>query len=340
MNFLEKRKNGLMLTTPDYVSNMNSAGWTHENKWLRSRVTRDGKIVSQGFGKFLNLGEPGPLGISLEDIKGAKDVVVTKKLDGSLLILSDLDGKPYIRSRGSLDCDHFTTKGEIEQFFKDYPLLNNSRFYAGLSLLFEWETPSYPIVFKPTKIKFTLIGAVRHSPLSYIKLDELKTIRSILRVPLVDHYILSDIDAILNFLEENKTEEGFVLRLNKEQDLVKLKTKFYLKLHSFLSSISKKNLYDLWVEQGQPLQNSFENFIQSFYSPEVYSHIKPVLDELFAGIDRARGLIKQFEEFVELNNSLSRKDFAILSKNIHPEHFHVIMTIYSNKEVDLKKMII
>lgn len=123
----------LRLILPKHSAAVSNEAWTPDNVWLRSRVelVKNDDTVSQGFGKFFNLGQgPDGLRVDAQDIvdaiRAGERVVATHKYDGSCLIRSVYDGKVMFRTRGSLMYTfHEKAEDEIALFCERYPLLND-----------------------------------------------------------------------------------------------------------------------------------------------------------------------------------------------------------------------
>ncbi|MEE8114494.1 MAG: hypothetical protein V3T23_09065 [Nitrososphaerales archaeon] len=122
---------GRRIIIPHHSNAVSNDGWSRENLWLRSRVesVKNGDTISQGFGKFFNLGQ-GPEGLKIDietilgEIHGKRRVVATLKYDGSCLIRSVYKGEVFFRTRGSLKYEyHDNAQLEMEGFLVKYPKL-------------------------------------------------------------------------------------------------------------------------------------------------------------------------------------------------------------------------
>src|SRR5215217_2884809 len=117
--------------------------WSDENFRFRSAIVRqsDSKVISQGFGKFVNFGEKPAFQAWDESWK----FEARHKLDGSLLIASLYKGQWILRTRGTIDARSMANGHEIdllmkryEAFFKDHEVNET----LNVSVLFEWTTPN------------------------------------------------------------------------------------------------------------------------------------------------------------------------------------------------------
>ena len=342
-NFNVSEQNGLRLITPTRETAVSNYVWTSDNLWLRSRIeTLDGKTVSQGFGKFFNLGM-GPIFLqtTVEHIADAitkQDVIATVKLDGSLLIRSVHEGKVMFRTRGSFGYDHLDNGWEVDQIFKQkYPKLFDPERGEELSLLFEWTTPNNPIVMKYSEPDLTLVGVVDHAIMKYCSMRVLEAMAKELGVPLVEWYPLDSkgLEDLMTRLTTEQRIEGWVVRIDNEQILVKIKCDPYLAKHRLKSNMTSDLLADLWFTQGRP---NFQTFIKSFeeqYDEETAMWALPVISKLFDGVKTLDAIVTVIEEKVRDANKkgLSRKDFAIsmLSQYGQTKKFSLAMNLWTGK---------
>ena len=90
--------------------------WTKDILWARSiMIHRDThKILSRGFDKFFNYHER----VDIDPEPDFLDCEFREKIDGSLLIVSVINGKLNIRTRGTLDAytQYPNTKFEYDYF--------------------------------------------------------------------------------------------------------------------------------------------------------------------------------------------------------------------------------
>lgn len=127
--------------------------WNKDNLYLRSLMVEkaSGEILSRGFDKFFNYHEREDLAPTPD----FSDCEFRSKIDGSLLIMSNINGKLNIRTRGTLNAleQYPATKKEFETIFNaqykdflDYILSNK-----GYSFLCEHTTPTNTIVINKIK---------------------------------------------------------------------------------------------------------------------------------------------------------------------------------------------
>ncbi len=332
--FRVAEKDGLRLINPQYSSAGSNDTWTRENLWLRSRVesVKNGDTVSQGFGKFFNLGQgPDELRIDAETILTAirsnQRVVATLKYDGSCLIRSVYNGEVMFRTRGSLAYTyHDGAQAEMDAFVKKYPKLLDSTWRSTQSLLFEWLTPDFQIVIKYDEADLRLLAAVDHghrhfSHLRYLTIEELTPISEECNIPLIEHRVIDSVKDWHHFYREvvdHKEIEGYVLRLNNEQDLVKIKATPYLTKHGVKSNLSFKSMVEFWLQHGQEgIYHSILGQLEKLYDEEVVMWALPFVDNLFVAVEAWTETREAVRMLAVNRQHWSRKDFAVSMQ----EHF-------------------
>lgn len=317
-------ENGMRLITPSHSAAVGNAAWTRDNLWWRSRVeTVRGELVSQGFGKFFNLGMgPLDLNIGLTDVAKAVahgDAIATLKLDGSLLIRSVYKGNIVLRTRGSFTYEHLDNAFEMDEFKRKYPLLFDPVFAYNYSLLLEWVSPNNTIVIKYPEPELILVGAVDHRSMSYMRSEELKSLADMIDVKMVDYFPLTTKgweDLYAN-LESNHEIEGYVIRLNNEQSLVKVKCAPYLTKHSLKSRLDSETLADMYFQYGRPDFTGFMAEFSKAFDEEVAMWAMPAIASLYDGVRNLNAIEEHIVEKVaqRREEGLSRKEFAIVTQN-------------------------
>lgn len=345
-------KDGLRLIIPARSGAVGNAPWTKETAKYRSRVeTMDGTTVSQGFLKFFNISTgPDSLRISVDDLLVAcerKDAIATLKLDGSLLIRSVWNDEVMLRTRGSFGYEFLDNADEMDDFRLRYPKVFDPFLFEGYSLLFEWTSPRNVIVIKYPEPELTLVGAILHIPkLPYCDMKQLEFIADYLGVPCVKWFKLNKAgwEEIQRNLETDQTIEGFVIRLNKEQDLVKVKCQPYLTKHGLKSTLTTEKLADMWFQQGQPDYKTFcDNFLSSF-DEETLMWALGAISSLFDGVKEFRKIVDHMQGLAEARSIWSRKDAALrgIEEYGKTKRFSLYMNYWEKSEpkVDLLKSVL
>jgi hypothetical protein len=354
MNFEEAfnvrtNEEGLRLITPALA--VANALWTPQTVHYRSRVEdKDGNTISQGFPKFFNLGMgPSGLNVSFFDVvKAAEkgDALATLKLDGSLLIRSVYNEKVMLRTRGSFGYEQCDNAFEMEVFKEKYPKVFDPRSLRDVSLLFEWTSPNNTIVVKYPEPSLTLVGAVYHEGLTLMPLDELCYFANILQVPVVEHFTLTPDgwETLHNKLDERQDIEGYVIRLNGEQTLVKVKAAPYLTKHAMKSRLTTESLADLYFQWGCP---DFEGFCKRFrdvFDEECCMWALGAISSLYDGVREFTAIFTHMEKKAIERRHLSRKEAALsgIADYGQTKRFSCYMQLWEGKEVatELKKSVL
>lgn len=337
--FTVREENGLRLIIPAHHAAVGNAAWNPHNLWRRSRVeTLDCRVVSQGFGKFFNLGHgPEGLQITLDDVARAcarGDALATLKVDGSLLIRSVHKDAVITRTRGSFSAEHLENAHELDKFRAEYPKVFDAHAYPNFSLLFEWVSPLNTIVMRYPYADITLIGAVDHTTMTYLPMDRLRGIAVALDVPIVKHWPLTikGWDELYATLDSDRDIEGYVIRLNNEQDLVKVKCAPYLTRHALKSNLTTEGLAEMYFQYGRP---SFQGFLDQFakeYDEETATWAMPVIASLYDGVKHLIAIENHIRQSVEKRKAWTRKDVAIAFQNEYGQtkKFALAMNIWLN----------
>lgn len=349
-------KDGFRLTIPQHSAAVSNEGWSKENLWLRSRVEciKTGDTISQGFGKFFNLGQ-GPDGLRIEAetiltaIRNNQRVVATLKYDGSCLIRSVYKDEVMFRTRGSLGYEyHDEAQNEMGVFIDKYPKLLDPTWQADKSLLFEWLTPEFQIVIKYEEVDLRLLGAVDHghrhfSHLRYLTVEELAPIATEGDLTLTEHHTIDSVADWYHFYRDvvdHKEIEGYVLRLNGEQDLVKIKATPYLTKHGVKSNLSFKSMVEFWLQHGkETVYHSILGQLESMYDEEVVMWALPFVDNLFVAVEAWEKAFDEVATHVDARQHWPRKDFAIEMQALYAEDrslFALAMQLWQDKPVEDK----
>lgn len=349
-------KDGFRLITPTHAGAVANAPWTKDTLHYRSLIeTLDEKIVSIGAKKFFNLGM-GPEGLSItaDHVAAAVslgeigDVIATTKIDGSLLIRSVYNGKVILRTRGSFGYEHLANSHEVEEIFKaDYPKLWDPTLYPEDSLLFEWVSPENVIVLKYEDPALTLIGGINHGDLTYLRMTELKVVSADLGIPLVPYFNLSSrwgFEQLLKSMYTRQDIEGYVIRLNGEQDWVKIKATSYLTKHALKSTLTTEGLADLYFEWVEPSFLTFAFKFKKAYDEETYLWALGAISCLYDGIAEWRKMLSHMQQNATSRVGWTRKDAATkgLEEYGKTKKFSAYMHFWEKRalEQDLKKSLL
>jgi hypothetical protein len=345
-HFLIQEREGLRLIIPKASSALADHVWTPENLHYRSRVeTLTGETVSQGFKKFMNLGQgPEGLRVSAADVIEAcvrGDAVATVKIDGSLIVRSVYQGRVLLRTRGAFGYQHQENACEIDECIRRYPRLLDPTYMPEHSLLLEWVSPANVIIFKYDQAELFLVGGIHHGNLRYLRLMDLQETATQLRLPLVEYFRLDPQGwkALYATLTADTEKEGYVIRLHDEQTLVKVKCAPYLAKHAFKYGMSEGKLVDLWLHEGRPSEQGFiESLIRQF-DEETIMWALPFITNLFRWVQAAEERVATVQQEVEQHRGLARKDFALrMQRQLNPRDFALAMLFWDGKGVNDRLM--
>ena len=346
---------GLRLIMPHHSTAGSNDAWERDNLWLRSRVEcmKNKDTISQGFGKFFNLGQ-GPDGLRIDPayiLKAIHDnrrVVATLKYDGSCLIRSVYKGEVFFRTRGSLKYQyHDNAQPEMDQFLVKYPKLADPTWETGRSLLFEWVTPSFQIVIPYEEADLFLLGAVDHghrhySHLRYSTMEELEPISAESGIKLIEYHVIDSVKKWHEFYHEtlnHREIEGYVLRMDDEQNLVKVKSTPYVTKHGIKSNLSFKSMVEFWLQHGQEsVYQAILGQIEKLYDEEVVMWALPFIDNLFIAVDAWNEVYGELSKVAMASQHWARKDFAVeMQKRYTGEDrikFSMLMQLWQGKPVE------
>jgi len=305
------------------VANYQWKDWNH--RWLRSlHVDAQGRILSLGFPKFMNLNEgPGRYHVDEKTILNAakSNLWATLKIDGTLLVRFVQSGKVKWRTRGSFGIG-LDNKYELNSIFEAHSILNDPTYRPDDSVLFEWVSPENQIVIKYEKPNIFLIGGIRYdrnsvwneaNPQLY-DAQELKMVAKDTGIELVKSFFLkskSSVEKMIARIRNFKQIEGFVLRFKDHQEMVKVKSEHYFILHALKSNLTTNKLVELWLSWKKPKFNEFKQKFGNTYDFECWEYALPVVSSMYDGISKVNAIVEHVQKFVEERKNADRKVFAL-----------------------------
>lgn len=247
--------------------------------------TSTDEVLARPFPKFFNYEEYVEMG---NQIPPDETPVVTDKMDGSLGILYQLNGKMWIATRGSFSSDQAIWATAWWRMNMDDTLYDSKI----TTHLFEIIYDENRIVLKYEYEGLVYLGSVNTKTGESDQTSEFENIRN------VEHVQFSSIENLQSLNLYNK--EGFVLFYPKNELRVKIKFEDYKRLHRILTGLTEKGLWELLQEKGLDV------------SPE--DVIEDVPDEFFAWMEfKLNGLKESF-----LAIETAAKEQAEMAKRLHP----------------------
>lgn len=291
--------------------------WTSDVLHFRSSIwNSSGKLISGSYKKFFNFEEKP----SITPFTDKFGLNAYDKVDGSTLIISYYNGELITRTRGATNLSNIANQHELEgfkvrysEFFLNLPNLGNKTF------LFEWTSPINKIVLDygraPEIYLTSIINNNDYSLETQISVDEFAKQFNLKRPVKFDINNLKD---FIELIKDRKDIEGICLYYNNDQNIRKVKSLYYLKLHSFRSQLNLKNLVNLYVEWDYPTEIELLTKIEKEFDYECASISKDLTSLLYTYIGTLQNQIKQVELFVKENSDLTQKDFAVKIQQTFP----------------------
>jgi hypothetical protein len=172
-------------------------------------------------------------------------------------------------------------------------------------------------------------------------MEELEHISTESDIPLVEYFPIDSIQGWHHFYREvvdHREIEGYVLRLDNEQNLVKVKAIPYLTKHGVKSNLSFKSMVEFWLQHGQEfIYDSILGQLEKLYDEEVVMWALPFVDNLFVAVEAWQSALADVEKNVAERRHWGRKDFAIEMQKVYAEDrslFALAMQIWQDKPVD------
>lgn len=326
----------------------------HENIWddvtevCRGLIydKRNGSVVARPFRKFFNLNtsfRPE----TMEEALPCETPETLEKLDGSLGILYQWDGMPYIATRGSFASEQAKW---ATAWFQDKIMA--APYSSFNSIGPEGYTPIFEIIYKENRIVVSydfeglvLLGFVNvldGSELPYedvVDYARLNNFRCAKKYPF---------DLSIAKTTNDPNIEGFVLQYRKDKEgkelnpplRIKVKTEDYCRLHKVITGLNTKGIWEhlregkhsdlLWMPaiHNKPFVSWCIHYIKIFQ--QEYQKIE---DEAIRTYGRAavqvRRNIARDETF---QRSPTRKEYAILFTEMSPKLCPILFAMFDGKD--------
>jgi len=291
---------------------------------------KTGKLISLSLHKFHNLNE----GVENQhDTLDWSSFEVYDKLDGSMLRPAMINGA--VRWCTKAGVTHMTP--DVEAFVErnpEYQALANAIMSLDKTPTFEYMAPKHRIVvdYGPLE-KMTLLAVRDNTSGAYLSYADLCYIANQYNVSVVQRWEIKPEDDIRTLVAALRNAEGVIIRFPNDHR-VKLKGMEYIKLHALRSGLeSKKTQYEVCV-------NATLDDIIPVMGDNHYL-IKEVTEMFLMYVRFREYIINTSETFYIQNNTLTRKDYAILGQGtlIKP-CFSIAMNRYTNKAYDEQKFML
>ena len=297
----------------------NGVVWTRENMIFRSSVwDGEGKPVSLSFQKFFNWGERADL---VPPPAQLQECELLEKVDGSTLIISYHKGIRINRTRGTTDATQLSNGSEIALLQQAYPAAFDNPVLRSecVSAIFEWVTPSNRIVIGYPKLELYLTGIIRHDDYGLYRQSDLDAIAQEWGVKRPRTYRYADLPEMLAQVKNLKGEEGLCVYFNQGQDILKVKSDWYLVRHAAKEAFAKnsKSVLEEYLLQGGPEYDSFMAVSTGKFDFEIVQIGLPFIKDVYAAREAVEARLAEFRRFVEANKGLSQKEFALETMRVY-----------------------
>ncbi len=302
-----------VLITPRH----NKHRWTDDEVWLRSVVTdAEGNVLSMGFPKFLNLHERRDY--HLNALATANTVFATAKLDGSLIIVSYIDGKPYFRTRGSLELGEFEERVMriVRRDYADSLLREEfANLSENVSYLFEYVSPENQIVVQYQEDNLVFLGAIIYwdeerfdGPVIGNTPDFMTKMADTygFQIPSVWGEGAAEVSEVMvkvPKMGQESNQEGIVVNTIGPggQVLFKVKAEWYLMLHALRFQMTPKKLAMLLTLHHDTIRDfdGLKDYLFSLgYDFEIADVLETESHAYFMRVHNARNWAHEFETWV------------------------------------------
>lgn len=303
--------------------------WKDDELHLRSLMTDpDGNVVSAGFPKFFNLGEcPQDDNILLKSFQDKK-VRVFDKLDGSLIIRSEINGKVHFRTRGAVELSLNVADG-VNRLLKDkFPnLLLPGLTSDKQSLLMEYTCPTNQVVLKYKQSNLTPLAITDWSN-GELKVGSIpQNIINVFEGVIPEEFHDFDtVDCAVKKLESVTHSEGVVAWRQEPCGfwrLTKIKTPWYIQLHSLRSQTSTKSIVKLMVQNDAYTVEKIKKFLAGQGMDwETISFIHDKIGDVVKEFDSKQTIKRKIDSIIESKDKtgLNRRDLAFFAKDLSKEY--------------------
>lgn len=287
-------------------------------------VTKEVNLVGRSYQKFVNLGEWGG-----EDkiLKERKPVAVFEKIDGSIIIVLNVEGKIVAKSKTLINSFHaikaqelIDTNPKLQEFILENFKLNRTP-------IFELVGPKeFKIILSYSNTELIYLSSVCNDTAKvYPSLDNEQDFLEKTGVKKATLYNYSWEEIIKIRETSDAKREGFVVLMD-DGNLVKVKVKAYCELHHLKDNIDNLPKLVSLIVNGN-IDDVINNFKDNY---EVLAQINATQEVLIK-------LVKEYyEEYLKLRNSYfnyykqDRKQFAIENKT--KPMFHYVIKHISAKD--------
>lgn len=313
--------------------------WTVDTLKYRSSIwTKDDKLISAGFPKFFNWGEKDDI---IPPPQSLKNTTIVEKIDGSLLILSLYNGELIARTRGTSSVEGFANgTPELAILFKQYPQIR-SILSDQYSLLFEWYSPNNKIVIDMgNEPDWFLVGKIYHANYMLCPQNLLDILAEKYELKRPQLYHFTSMDELLSVVKEFKGKEGICLYYNGDQNIKKIKSIWYLKLHALKNELNIETTLDVYLDNPTDSYLKFESKFEELTDFEILQVARPYISRIFEAKKEVTKIIEHMQIFTAPLKELTRKESAkqILSAYGKTNRSGMVFDILDGKQLTKDQM--
>lgn len=299
--------------------------WNYNNSREARGITfnmKTGQIICRPFHKFFNVDENK---YSQRNNIDWDNIVIMKKLDGSLVTPVLINNKVFWKSKSSFYSDVARkTQKLYENSDVNFKLTIENYLKNGKTPIFEYISPDNRIVVEYQEETLVLLNVRDIQTGKYT--GESETISHI------EKSILN-IDELINYVRNLKDIEGFVVF--DGNDFYKIKTNWYIERHHIISGISYRTILEYI------LNDSIDDYVSTINQLGYKKLSKEILKMWDKVVNYYYNLESEIMNIYESNSGKEIKDFAIYVHENYSKYSAVLFDIYKKKDYNsnIKKLV-
>ena len=151
---------------------------------------------------------------------------------------------------------------------------------------------------------------ISHADYSYLTQDKVDEVAREIGVSRPERLVFNSQQELVETIAKEKHQEGVCLYYNNDQNIVKIKSEWYLSLHRLKSEMSGiKNLLDFWFSINCPNYDGFMQAIEAFDDDMPEEEVRTRVAELIRGKgnNKMRGVLKDNRSRAKVDELVGRK---------------------------------
>jgi hypothetical protein len=321
-------------------------GWSRDTLHLRSSIWNEaGEPVSLSFKKFFNWGERDELTYTPFSMTANGGVSVLEKLDGSTLIISKYKGEVIHRTRGTFDARNLPNGFEIGILKSKYPQFFDGSWYTEptcpFSLIFEWTSPTNQIVIPHAEPEMHLLAIVNHADYTMHSQEAVDLYAKKWNLKRPKRLKFTKIKEMIEAIGAMRDFEGVCVYCNRDQDIRKVKSEWYLKMHHALTEefSSFERMVEFYFSNGMPqTYQEFFDIVAKYRDFEIATHLRGEISKITDAMKEVRKIHAAYQKFAQelRNQNISRKQMVekVFATHGNTNRAGMIFALYDGKELD------